>query len=197
MDSKQPCRVQGTFGKFSPLSSQGGHALRSRDVASRLRGGQQRWQCHSRDCVGGGGSGGLQRRQRRQRLQRRQQWQHWPACARLAGEDLCAAQQARHSWDLATALRLRTPLAFSAVSKTIAILDSHRPMVVLTQTWKSQGAVPGIEPGTSRTLSENHATRPNSQMRMHCQRWCCATLLCFELRRACAIQNQAKPDAIV
>ena len=36
---------------------------------------------------------------------------------------------------------------------------------VISNTPSRHGAVLGIEPRTSRTLSENHATKPNSQLK--------------------------------
>ena len=43
------------------------------------------------------------------------------------------------------------------------ILDA-RTTIKLAVQWAKIWARPGFEPGTSRTRSENHATRPNSQM---------------------------------
>ena len=49
------------------------------------------------------------------------------------------------------------------------------PLFVLKKKW----AAPGIEPGTSRTRSENHATRPSSQ---------------WEQAGTCLIQQQLEND---
>ena len=54
-------------------------------------------------------------------------------------------------------------LTYSSIRYSIVVcLPTH--VLCLTYAWSGKWAAPGIEPGTSRTLSENHATRPSSQL---------------------------------
>ena len=81
-------------------------------------------------------------------------WCRYPCLCRC-----CCWKWWRCSWML-----LLVPMLLEGCARINAGIDCPAARMRGPSGGASDRAVPGIEPGTSRTRNENHATRPNSQL---------------------------------